>query len=162
MTGSLSTGFGDVLGQAFRHDFPTWSAGVTVSYPIGRSYEGASLARAEIERRQVRQRISSLQLQVVETVRQMALRQSGTGVIAGLYALRDRPDAAPGLLAVAVPTLVLVGEHDAVTPAALAEKLVARVRGSKLVTIPGAGHLSNLENPDAFNAGVLAFLKNLR
>jgi outer membrane protein len=78
VTGSSSTGFGDVLGQAFRHDFPTWSAGVTVSYPIGRSFEEASLTRAEIERRQVRQRIASLQLQVVETVRQAGRQVQST------------------------------------------------------------------------------------
>src|SRR5262249_28649077 len=99
---------------------------------------------------------------VVEAVREIALRQSGMGIIAGLYALRDRPDAAPGLLAVAVPTLVIVGEQDTVTPPALAEKLVAPVRRSQLVTIPGAGHLSNVENPAAFNAAVLGFLKNLK
>src|SRR5581483_3065942 len=100
--------------------------------------------------------------EVVETVEQMMLRQGSTGVIAGLYALRDRPDAAPGLLGVAVPTLVLVGEQDAITPPALAEKLVSRIRGSQLVVIPGAGHLSNLENPEAFNAAVLALLTGLR
>jgi pimeloyl-ACP methyl ester carboxylesterase len=99
--------------------------------------------------------------EVAETVEQIVLGQSGSGVIAGLYALRDRPDAAPGLLGVGVPTLVLVGEHDAVTPPALAEKLVSRIRGSQLVVIPGAGHMSNLENPEAFNAAVLAFLKKL-
>jgi len=72
VTGSLSTGFGNVIGQSFKNDFPTWSAGVTVSYPIGRSYEEASHARTEIERRQMEQRIASLQLQVAETVRQAA------------------------------------------------------------------------------------------
>jgi outer membrane protein TolC len=78
VTGSLSTGFGNVIGQSFKNDFPTWSAGVTVSYPIGRSYEEASYARTEIERRQMEQRIASLQLQVAEAVRQAARQVQST------------------------------------------------------------------------------------
>lgn len=95
---------------------------------------------------------------VVETVRRIAARQSAEGVAAALAALRDRPDANPGLDAVAVPTLILVGEHDAVTPPVLASAMGARIWGSLVETIPAAGHLSNLENPEAFNAAVVEFL----
>ena len=70
VTGTRDRSFGHALGQAFTPDFPTWSVGVTVSYPLGRSYEEAGLARAEIERRQAAQQIASLQLQTAETVRQ--------------------------------------------------------------------------------------------
>ena len=72
VSGTRSTSFGSALGQAFTPDYPTWSVGVTVSYPIGRSYEQASVARAEIERRQAAQRIASLRLDAAETVRQAA------------------------------------------------------------------------------------------
>src|SRR5207247_1041198 len=72
VTGSLNTGFGDVLGQMFRNNYPTWSFGLTVSYPLGRGYEEAGLARAEIERRQAAQRVASLQLQAAESIRQAA------------------------------------------------------------------------------------------
>ena len=78
VTGTRDRGFGDALGQAFSPDYPTWSVGVTVSYPIGRSYEAASLARAEIERRQVAERIASLRLETVETVRQAARQVRST------------------------------------------------------------------------------------
>jgi pimeloyl-ACP methyl ester carboxylesterase len=61
-----------------------------------------------------------------------------------------------------VPTLVLVGNDDALTPPARAEALAAAIRGARLVTIPGAGHLSNLEQPEHFNAAVRAFLQALR
>lgn len=98
---------------------------------------------------------------VLEKAREIVLRQRPAGVIAGLYALRDRPDATAGLAAVAVPTLVLVGEHDAVTPPLAAAAIAGSVPGAELVHIPDAGHLSNLENPDAFNAAVIAFLKRL-
>jgi outer membrane protein TolC len=69
ITGSLNRGFGDALGQIFTSDYPTWSVGVSVSYPLGRSYEAASLARADVERRQAAQRIASLRVDVAETVR---------------------------------------------------------------------------------------------
>lgn len=95
---------------------------------------------------------------VVETVRTIALRQSVEGLVNGLAALRDRPDASPGLEQVTVPTLILVGEHDAATPPALAAAMAARVQKSSVVTIPNAGHLSNLENPEAFNAAIINFL----
>jgi len=68
--GSQSRSFGDALGQAFGPDYPAWSFGVTVNYPIGRSYEEASRARAEVERRQTAQRISSLRLDAAESIRQ--------------------------------------------------------------------------------------------
>jgi outer membrane protein len=72
VTRRLERGFGDALGQMFSYDYPTWSVGVTLSYPIGRSFEEASLARAEIERRQAAHRIASLEARVAETVRQAA------------------------------------------------------------------------------------------
>ncbi|MBA4064061.1 MAG: alpha/beta hydrolase [Isosphaera sp.] len=97
----------------------------------------------------------------VELARTVVTRQAAATVVAGLRALRDRPDAAPGLAAVAVPTLVLVGEHDAVTPPLNAARLAGSVRGSELLHVPGAGHLSNLENPAEFNRAVVAFLRKV-
>ncbi len=61
---------------------------------------------------------------------------------------------------VAVPTLILVGENDAPLLGA-ADYLAARIRNSKKVTIPAAGHHSNLDQPEAFNEAVLAFLSTL-
>jgi outer membrane protein TolC len=72
VTGTADESFAHALGQAFGTDYPTWSLGVTVSYPIGRSFEDASLARAEVERRQTAQRIASLRLDTAETVRRAA------------------------------------------------------------------------------------------
>jgi outer membrane protein len=76
--GTRDRSFGDALAQAFTPDYPTWSVGVTVSYPLGRSYEEASLARAQIERRQAAQQIASLQLQAAATVRQAARQVRST------------------------------------------------------------------------------------
>jgi outer membrane protein len=78
ITSTRDRGFGDALGQAFSPDYPAWSIGVTVSYPLGRSYEQASLARAEIERRQAAQRIASLRLDAATDVRQAARQVRST------------------------------------------------------------------------------------
>jgi len=98
---------------------------------------------------------------VVSEFRRTGQSQDKAAVVAGLVALRDRPDARPGLAAINVPTLVVVGDEDTLTPPADAAALAAGVRGAKLVVLPGAGHLSNLETPDAFNAAVLDFLDGL-
>jgi len=68
--GERSRSFGDALGQAFGPDYPTWSVGITVAKSFGHTYEDASRARADVERRQAAQRISSLQLQAAESIRQ--------------------------------------------------------------------------------------------
>lgn len=62
---------------------------------------------------------------------------------------------------VRVPTLVLVGEHDTITPPALSEELAQLLPEATLAVIPGAGHLSNQENPAAFNAAVRGFLRSV-
>jgi 3-oxoadipate enol-lactonase len=99
---------------------------------------------------------------VVARVKALAAKQPTASVVAALAALRDRPDANDGLKAIAVPTLVLVGEFDAVTPPLAAANLSAQIRRSTLLHIPGAGHLSNIENPDAFNAAVCGFVAGLK
>jgi outer membrane protein TolC len=72
ITGRRSTGFGDVLGQTLGRNYPTWSFGLTASYTLGRSYEEAGAVRAELERRQMGRRISSMELKAAETIRQAA------------------------------------------------------------------------------------------
>jgi outer membrane protein TolC len=69
VTGTRNRSFGSALGQVFSNDYPTWSFGLTISYPLGRSFEQASFARGDVERRQAAQKIASLQVQAAETVR---------------------------------------------------------------------------------------------
>jgi multidrug efflux pump len=78
VTGARTRSFGDALGQAFGPDYPTWSVGVTVNYSVGHSFEAASRARADVERRQAAQRISSLQVQAAATIRQAARQIQST------------------------------------------------------------------------------------
>jgi outer membrane protein TolC len=67
--GRRNRGFADALGQLFTDDYPAWSVGLTVSYPLGRSFEMASLVRTQAERRQTAQRLASLRIEAAETVR---------------------------------------------------------------------------------------------
>lgn len=78
ITGTRGTSFGNVLNQVFSSDYPTWSFGVTVSYPLGLGYEEANLARAEVERRQAASQIASLQLEAAESIRQAARQVRST------------------------------------------------------------------------------------
>ena len=79
VTGTRDTSFGSALGQTFAGDYPTWSLGVTVSYPIGRSSEEAGFARAGIERDQAARRLASLQLDAAEAIRRAARQVRSTG-----------------------------------------------------------------------------------
>jgi pimeloyl-ACP methyl ester carboxylesterase len=97
----------------------------------------------------------------VRRVRDIAERQSMGGIIAALKALRDRPDANAGLPHISVPTLVIVGEDDQVTPIDKAEALSRAIPDARLVVLPSCGHLSNLEDPQAFNSSVRQFLDSL-
>ena len=63
---------------------------------------------------------------------------------------------------IAVPTLLLYGEHDTLTPPSMGEALHARIAGSAFTVIADAGHLSNIEQPEAFNAALLGFLNEHR
>ena len=70
--------------------------------------------------------------------------------------VRDR------LADIAAPTLVVVGELDRETPPSYARHLAARIRDSRYVEIAGAGHISNLEQPDRFNDALVDFLAGAR
>jgi pimeloyl-ACP methyl ester carboxylesterase len=99
--------------------------------------------------------------EVVAEVKRIASAQTPDGIIGALQALRDRPDAGPWLGAIRAPTLVVVGTDDQLTPVPTAEALAAAIPGARLEKIQGAGHLSNLERPDEFNAALRSFLGGL-
>jgi pimeloyl-ACP methyl ester carboxylesterase len=84
--------------------------------------------------------------------RALAEAQPPERLVAMLEALRDRADSSDVLEAIAVPVTVIVGAEDAVTPPAATRAWAARIRGARVVEIPGAGHLTALEQPEAFAA----------
>lgn len=92
---------------------------------------------------------------VVGRVRELVLDQDPAEVVWAQRAMAARPDSTDVLARVDVPALVLVGEHDALTPPALARELAGVLRQGEYVELPGVGHLTPLEAPDAFAAAVL-------
>ena len=80
---------------------------------------------------------------------------------AAVAAMMARPDSTALLPSIAVPTLVVVGEEDVLTPPPNAEALARGIRGSRLVRIPKAGHLSSFERADIFTAELAGFLRGL-
>lgn len=75
-------------------------------------------------------------------------------------AVIGRMDSRTSLEQVAVPTLVLVGEQDAITPPALAQEMAEIIPAARLAVIPGAGHLSTLEQPEAVTRELAAWLED--
>jgi len=88
------------------------------------------------------------------------LAQPAETLVADLAALRDRPDATPGLAAIEVPALVIVGDHDALTPPDAAQVLADGIPNARLVTISGAAHLTPVEQPDQVNAALRDFMRS--
>jgi len=74
------------------------------------------------------------------------------------HAIIGRPDSRAILAAIKVPTVVIVGEADQVTPADLAREMATGIAGARLVTIPQSGHLTTLEQPDRVNAALVEWL----
>ena len=92
---------------------------------------------------------------------QAAMDNPAAGFIGALEAMKNRIDSTDSLAKINVPTLVIVGEHDGVTPPEAARNLHEHIGGSQLVVIPGAGHISNMEAPEAFNGALGEFLNKL-
>lgn len=97
----------------------------------------------------------------VREVRALIGNGTPAGVAAAQRGMARRPDSGPTLSTIHCPTLVVVGEEDTLTPPPESEKMAAAIAGSKLVKIPGAGHLPNIENPAAFDAALMEFVGSL-
>ncbi|HEX5581491.1 MAG TPA: alpha/beta fold hydrolase [Gemmatimonadaceae bacterium] len=99
--------------------------------------------------------------EVVAGVRRMLERAPVEGIVGALEAMVARPDSTPDLSTIDVPTLIVVGEEDTLTPPDEARRMHEAIAGSRLEVIGGAGHVSNVENPDAFNRALGDFLSSL-
>jgi len=87
------------------------------------------------------------------------MREAGAEVfVRQQQAIMGRPNSRPLLQAIAVPTLVLVGDHDALTPPDLAREMADGVEGASLAVVPESGHLSTLERPEAVTAALQRWL----
>jgi 3-oxoadipate enol-lactonase len=96
-----------------------------------------------------------------ERVRRLVADQSPAAIAAALRGMAERPDSRPDLPRIAVPTLVIASDRDELIPAETTARIAERVPGAELAVIQGAGHLSNLERPEAFTELLLAFVARL-
>jgi pimeloyl-ACP methyl ester carboxylesterase len=99
--------------------------------------------------------------EVVEQVTETILDQDPRGIAAAQRGMAERPDSTASLAGIDVPTLVIVGAEDELAGPAEARTIAAAVRDARLVQVPGAGHLVNLEQPAAVNDALLDFLAPL-
>jgi len=96
--------------------------------------------------------------QLVEETRALILASSPGAIAGGIRALMSRPDSTPLLSSIHCPTLIVVGEEDTITPPAQSDAMHRAIAGSQLTIIPRAGHLANMERPEAFNDALAWFL----
>ncbi len=94
-------------------------------------------------------------------VREMILEADPEGIARALEAMAGRPDSRPLLPEIEVPTLVIVGEEDTLTPPEQAREMAAAIPEAELLIIGGAGHMANIENPGAFNTALLGFVEKV-
>jgi len=101
------------------------------------------------------------QPEIVEATRRVMAATDPIGVAAALRGMATRPDMTEMLPRISVPTLLVVGEHDVITPPEEMESMARSIPGAKLVRIPDAGHMAPLENPAAVNQVIGEFLAGL-
>jgi pimeloyl-ACP methyl ester carboxylesterase len=100
-------------------------------------------------------------LPVVEEVKRMILNTPAATIAAAQLGMAERPEMGDWLKTIRVPTLLVCGEHDALTTVEMMQADAARIPGSRLVIIPRAGHMAPMECPDAVNAAMREFLAGL-
>ena len=99
--------------------------------------------------------------EIVQHVRAMIEGNHISGIAGDLMAMSERPDSIPFLSQITCPTQIIVGELDQVTPPSDAKIMADQIPNAKLAIIPGAAHLANLEQPEAFSHIVAAFASEL-
>lgn len=94
-------------------------------------------------------------------LRRLIKQQSPQAIRAAIHRMMHRPDSQPLLAKTTLPALIVTGDEDELIPTDESRAMAAAITGSTLVIVPKAGHLANLEQPDAFNNALNAFLTKL-
>ena len=97
--------------------------------------------------------------EVEARVRQLIDEATPQGIAAASRGMAQRADSTELLGDITCPTLVIVGEQDALIPPAVTQDYASRIPGAQFAVIPQAGHLSNLEQPEAFLQAIGGFLR---
>jgi len=98
---------------------------------------------------------------LVQQVRAMIEGNQISGIAGDLMAMAERPDSVPLLKQITCPTLIIVGELDQATPPSDAKLMADQIPNVRLAFIPNAAHLTNLEQPEAFNQIIANFASEL-
>jgi pimeloyl-ACP methyl ester carboxylesterase len=98
---------------------------------------------------------------VVNHIRNMIMTTQPAGAVAALMGMASREDQTDLLPQISVPTLIVVGREDPITPVADSELMHEHIAGSQLVILEDAAHVSNLEQPESFNSLLKSFLGRL-
>lgn len=101
------------------------------------------------------------QPEVIAALRRVVESTSPAAIAAAQRGLAARPDMSRLLPKITVPTLVVVGAEDAISPPAEMQAIAAAVSNAEFVIIPNSGHMTSMENPVAVNQTLLAFIDSL-
>ena len=145
-----------LLDTAARPDTPERSEGRRKLIELGRGYGMAPVQKALMGNLIHASRQNDKAL--VDRVVQMAVDTGFDAFVRQQEALMTRPDSRPFLKEIKAPARIRVGDGDMLTPPDLAQEMHAGIAGSRLVTVPGSGHLSTMEKPEAVNAAMRAWL----
>lgn len=96
--------------------------------------------------------------ELLNHIRSIMLETSVQGVVGASQGMRDRSDSTPWLSQIKVPVLIVHGADDQIIPLRESELMHQQIASSRLVVIPGAGHLLNMEQPEKYNQTVREFL----
>jgi pimeloyl-ACP methyl ester carboxylesterase len=99
--------------------------------------------------------------ELADTVRQMILGNDPAGIAAALRGMAARADSRPLLNQITVPTLLIVGVDDAITPPDQMLGMAEPMRQAEVIEVPNAGHLTTMENAEAVNEALVRFLKRI-
>jgi 3-oxoadipate enol-lactonase len=97
---------------------------------------------------------------VVDALRDLIVSNSTDTIAGAIRALMTRPDSTPLLSQIHCPTLIVVGDEDVLTPRPCSEAIQRGIAGAELAVLPQAGHMSNMEQPAAFNLALARFLEH--
>jgi len=142
-------------------DTPDGKAGRNKMIETVRSSGSPAIAAAMLPKMLSPQTLQS-RPQLVQQVKTIMEACPAQTIEYALAAMRDRNDYRDCCPSVALPTLILVGDADAITPPAVAESMQKSIPHSKLIIIKGAGHLSPMEQPEQVNQAIRQFLATIK
>lgn len=124
--------------------------------------EGAGAIADVMLPKMLTERTRTEQPELANHLREMMAATPVDGLVGALEALAARPDSSELLPQINVPTLILVGSEDTITPPSEAEKLKAGIPNAQLVVIEGGAHAANIERPNEVNSAIEQWIEQFR